>query len=188
MKYKYTKKSLLNIPYYDEIYKDEKLKLKLFKRYQKEYSAKKYIERIVYPGVIFKKHKLFIDLKNNSFSITNNIFGVLNLYSYYKSILKNIPSFNKIFDFNKKDLLNKKSRRRIVLQQILHIIDEKSNLTFSLGTNFRQYTNIKDFFSDYEKFLREYTLNRGYHFQLRTIEVVIKYYYYDTKKDKQKNK
>lgn len=186
MKYKYTKKSLLNISYYDEIYKDEKLKAKLFKRYDKKYSVKKFIKRKIYPGTVFKVHKIFIDLKEHSFSISNSIYGVLNLYSYYKSILKAVPSFNKIFDFNKKDLLSKKVRRKIILNQILHIIDEKSNLAFSLGTNFKQYTNIKDFFSDYEKFLREYTLNRGYHFQVRTIEVIIKYYYYDTKKNKQK--
>lgn len=187
MKYKYTKKSLLNIPYYDEIYKDEKLKKKLFKRYNKEYSMRKTIKRIVYPDVVFKVHKIFIDLKEYSFSVSNNIFCVLNLYSYYKSILKAVPSFNKIFNYNKKDLLSKKVRRKIILQQALHLIDEKTNSTFSLYTNFKQYTNIKDFFSDYEKFMREYTLNRGYHFQVRTIEVTIKYHYYGTKKDKQKN-
>lgn len=188
MKYKYTKKSLLNIDYYDEIYKDEKLKKKLFKRYSKKYSIKKYIKRMSYEGNIIKKHTIFIDLKEHSFKMSNNVFGVLNLYSYNTSILKAAPSFDKIFDFSKKDVLKRKPKRQIILNHIVHGVDAKTNTTFSLGTNYKQYTKKEDFFADYEAFFREYTLNRGYHFQIRTIEVQILYSYYDTTKNKIKNK
>lgn len=185
MKYKYTKKNLLDICYYDEIYKNDKIKMKLFKRYSKgkEYSVKKFVDRQIYPnqGVVFKINRVYIDLKDRSFKMQNHIFGVLNLYSFYKSLLKVVPSFNKLFEYTKKDIVSKKSKRRITLNHVIHAIDEKTNQTFQLGTNLKQYTNLKDFFNDYERFFREYTLNHGYHFQIRTIEVIIKFYYHGKK-------
>src|SRR5690606_37117082 len=106
---------------------------------------------------------------------------------YQKSILKAVPSFEKLFAFNKKDINKRKSKRRIVFNHILYIIDKQMDTVFPLSTAVKRYTNIQDFFTDYERFMREYTLNRGYHFEVRSLEIVIQYSYYGPKKNKTKH-
>lgn len=192
MKYKYTKNSLTKIiDYFDEIYKDEKLKTRLFKRYgkNKKYSVKKYVERKHYPasGLYIKTNRVYVELRELSFVMKNNLFGVLNLYLYYNAILKVVPSFNKIFEYNKKDFLSKKSKRRITLNHIIHLIDEKEDKTFPISTDLKQHLTLQDFFNDLEKVFREYILLRDYDYRVQTIEVLIKYSYYETKKNKKKS-
>lgn len=191
MKYKYTKNSLTKIiDYFDEIYKDEKLKTRLFKRYgkNKEYSVKKYVERKHYHncGLRIKTNRVYVDLRELSFIMKNNLFGVLNLYLYYNAILKVVPSFNKIFEYNKKDVLNIKSKRRITMNHIIHLIDEKEDKPFSISTNLKQHLTLQDFFNDLERVFREYILLRDYDYRVHTIETLIKYTYYETKTNKTK--
>lgn len=192
MKYRYTKKRLTSIiEYFDEIYKDNKLKTRLFKRYgkNKEYSVKKYVARHYYPksGLVIKTNRVYVDLRELSFIMKNNLFGVLNLHLYHNAILKVVPSFNKIFEYNKKDFLNKRSKRRITLNHILHLIDEKTDEPFPISTSLKQHLTIQDFFNDLEKVLREYIVIRDYEFRVQSIEVLIKYSYYETKTNKKKS-
>lgn len=178
---------ILDIAYYDELFiKDIKLKEKLFKKHDKIYSVKKLVKRYTYPLLRIKKNEIFIDLKEHSFAMSNNFFGVTNLLSYKKAILKGVPSFEKIFALNTKDYKRKNPARDILLKHVVHFIDESAEESITIGTSFKKYTDINAFFLDYEKFMRDYHLNKAYHFTLKTLEVIIEYCYYETKKNKRK--
>ena len=177
---------VLDREYYNDLFLNIKLKEKLFKKYDKAYSVKKIVTRYKYPLLRIKKNEIFIDLKEHSFHMTNNFFGVTNLLSYKKAILKGVPSFEKIFDLNTKDYKKKNPSRDILLKHVVHLYDKTNEESITIGTSFRKYTYMSDFFLEYERFMRTYHVDRLYHFTLKTIEVIIQYCYYETKKNKRK--